>query len=350
MTVKILVVDDEPAMERLLKLKLRRKIEAGEFALLYTHNGEEAMQLLERDRDIDILVTDINMPKMNGLTLLKEIHQRFPLIKSIVVSAYGDMKNIRTAMNWGAFDFITKPIDFKDLECTLQKTIDLVIQIRETANAIRQNNILKMYVDENVLNFMTTETFQQKLMVNETIDGTVLFVDICGFTAISEKYPPDTVAHMLNCYFDRIVLDITQHGGQVDKFMGDAVMGIFRRQGHAERALFSAIDIRENLKEIKNVAGIDFSPNVSVGVNSGEMISGNFGSESLARLDYTVIGDVVNTAARFQAAANPGEIVIGERLYEQLGNRFHCEPLGAVILKNKVHPATIYNVVDRLRD
>ncbi|WP_457831513.1 response regulator, partial [Staphylococcus aureus] len=93
---------------------------------------------------------------MDGLTLLSKICENTPLIKTVMVSAYGDMDNIRTAMNRGAFDFVTKPVNFEDLEITVAKTIKHVLQLKQTLQAIKENNILKMYVDENVLNFMGT--------------------------------------------------------------------------------------------------------------------------------------------------------------------------------------------------
>ncbi len=114
--------------------------------------------------DIDIVLSDINMPEMDGLTLLSRLSESSPLIKSVIVSAYGDMDNIRTAMNRGAFDFITKPINFEDLSLTMEKTIKHVLQIRETLKAIKENNILKMYVDETVLNFMGSREFESSLM------------------------------------------------------------------------------------------------------------------------------------------------------------------------------------------
>ena len=91
-----------------------------------------------------------------------------PLLKAVIVSAYGDMDNIRTAMNRGAFDFVTKPVNFEDLELTVQKTIQHVNQLRETLQAIKENNILRMYVDETVLNFMNRREYETTLMANET--------------------------------------------------------------------------------------------------------------------------------------------------------------------------------------
>ena len=120
---KILVVDDEPDLEILVQQRMRKDIRAGEYSFVFACNGVEALEKLSQEGDIDMVVSDINMPQMDGLTLLEQIPKVDPDIRSVIVSAYGDMKNIRTAMNRGAFDFITKPIDFKDLRVTIERTL-----------------------------------------------------------------------------------------------------------------------------------------------------------------------------------------------------------------------------------
>ena len=127
MTPKILVVDDEPQFERLILQRFRRQRKEGQFEFLFAQNGIEALKIIEEGQGLDMMLTDINMPQMDGLSLLQKTVELRPLLKTVIVSAYGDMKNIRTAMNLGAFDFITKPIDFSDLEATLQKTLKEVV-------------------------------------------------------------------------------------------------------------------------------------------------------------------------------------------------------------------------------
>ena len=159
----------------------------------------------ENPKTWTVVLSDINMPEMDGLTLLDKIGQMNPILKAVIVSAYGDMDNIRVAMNRGAFDFITKPVNFEDLDLTIIKTIRHVAQTRQTLKAIRENNILRMYVDETVLNFMSRPEYESALLKNETIEATVAFIDICGFTAITETEQPNVVVNMLNSYFDIIV-------------------------------------------------------------------------------------------------------------------------------------------------
>ena len=344
---KILVVDDETDLEVLVKQKFRKKIREQEYEFLFAINGKHALEQLSEHADVDIVLSDINMPEMDGLTLLSKLNEQHSLIKSVIISAYGDMENIRTAMNRGAFDFITKPVDFSDLEVTLEKTIKQVIQLRETLRAIKENNILKMYVDETVLNFMDTREFETSIMANETIEASVAFIDICAFTSISENETPDNVVKLLNSYFDLMVSEIIAQGGFIDKFMGDAIMAVFRGEYHLDRAIDSCLAVRNKIAALPLVASsVSFKPNVSIGINSGEMVSGNIGSASLRRLDYTVIGDVVNVAQRLQSAASPGQVIISDNSYQKVKDYFKCEKIGEINVKNKLDSILIYEVVE----
>ncbi|MBC7555403.1 MAG: response regulator [Chryseobacterium sp.] len=340
---KILVADDEPDLETLIRQKFRQKIREQVYEFIFAENGRDALEKILLNTDIDIVLSDINMPEMDGLTLLTKISEQHPLMKTVMVSAYGDMENIRSAMNSGAFDFITKPVNFADLELTIEKTIKQVLQLKSTLKAIKENNILKMYVDKNVLSFMETREYESSLTDNETIEATVVFIDICGFTSISEKETPNNVVKLLNNYFDVMVKEIIAQNGITDKFMGDCVMAVFKGDYHLDRAIDASIAIRNSINKLPSEN--DYSPQVSIGINSGEMISGNIGSVTLKRLDFTVIGDTVNTAQRLQSAAKIGQILIPEKCYEKVKTSFTCANMGSISLKNKTEEVTIYEVI-----
>jgi class 3 adenylate cyclase/ActR/RegA family two-component response regulator len=344
---KILVADDETDLEVLIKQKFRQKIRDGHYEFVFAINGNDALSKMLEHADVDIVLSDINMPEMDGLTLLQKLGESSPLVKAVIVSAYGDMDNIRCAMNRGAFDFITKPINFEDLSITMEKTISHVKQTKETIKAIKENNILRMYVDETVLKFMSSREFESSLMSNESIDATIVFLDICSFTTISENAPADTVVQLLNNYFDVMVKEIIAQGGYIDKFIGDAIMAVFRGDYHLDRAIDASLAVRNTIAQLPALSEhVSFTPHVAIGINSGEMISGNIGSASLKRLDYTVIGDVVNTAQRLQSAAKAGQILINENAYEKVKDAFHCKALGEMILKNKTNAVNVYEVID----
>jgi phosphoserine phosphatase RsbU/P len=126
MTAKILIVDDEPDLELLIRQRFRREIRAGTYDFAFARHGEEALAALDLHSNVELVLTDINMPVMDGLTLLGRIRERHRPPATVVVSAYGDMINIRAAMNAGAADFLTKPIDFQDFEATVHKTLGQV--------------------------------------------------------------------------------------------------------------------------------------------------------------------------------------------------------------------------------
>jgi class 3 adenylate cyclase/ActR/RegA family two-component response regulator len=343
---KILVVDDEIDLEVLIKQKFRKQIRERLYEFIFAVNGSDALDKLQQHPDVDVMLCDINMPVMDGLTLLGKLKEISPLIKSVIVSAYGDMENIRTAMNRGAFDFLCKPVNFDDLELTMKKTIEHVAELRKTLQAIKENNILRMYVDETVLNFMNRREFESSLMANETVEATIAFIDICSFTTISENEPADTVVRLLNEYFDVMVKEIIAQGGYVDKFIGDAVMAVFRGDYHLDRAIEASLNVRAQIEKFpKEPEHPAFSPKVSIGINSGGMVSGNIGSATLRRLDYTVIGDVVNIAQRLQSVAKEGQILISESSYEKVKEFFECQKIGDVNLKNKREPVVAYEVI-----
>ena len=175
----------------------------------------------------------------------------------------------------------------------------------------------------------------------------ILFADLRGFTALSEQRLPYDVVFLLNRYFTAMGRAVEDAGGRVDKFIGDGVMATFHGKHHVDRALDAAIAVRQKLNAWveSGDAGETRPMRVSIGVNRGEVVRGNIGSESLARLDFTVVGDVVNTAARYQGAAAANQILIGEEVYERVKQSFQCERIGPIPLKNKAEPAVVYNVV-----
>lgn len=342
---KILVADDEVDLEMLIKQKFRRQIRENKYQFFFALNGNEALEKLQQHPDIDILLSDINMPELDGLSLLNKLTEVSPLVKTVMVSAYGDMENIRTAMNRGAFDFVCKPVNFADLELTIEKTLKHVKQLHDTLQAIKENNILRMYVDENVLNFMSRKEFESSLLSNEIVEATVAFIDICSFTSITEKEPADVVVNLLNKYFDVMVKEIIAQGGHVDKFIGDAIMAVFKGDFHLDRAIDACLAVRQQIDKLPKYSD-NFVATVSIGINTGEVVSGNIGSANLRRLDYTVIGDVVNTAQRLQSVARSGQIIINEKSYQKIKESFNCQRIGETSLKNKAGQAVLYEVLD----
>jgi signal transduction histidine kinase len=158
MANKILVVDDEPDLELLIKQRFRSRIKSDELEFDFAQNGEEALHKIKNDPSIDLVFTDINMPVMDGLTLLKKIKEEQVQPKAVVISAYGDMDNIRKAMNSGAFDFITKPIDMADLDTTLKKGLSEIELIKQ---GIKAREELKQTIIEKELAIIEKEKAEE---------------------------------------------------------------------------------------------------------------------------------------------------------------------------------------------
>jgi sigma-B regulation protein RsbU (phosphoserine phosphatase) len=152
---KILVVDDEPDLQELIRQKFRNKIKANEYEFHFAENGVQALEKIANDGAIDLILTDINMPVMDGLTLLSKINDlNNKLLKSVIVSAYGDMENIRTSMNRGAYDFITKPIDLKDLEITIEKSLKEIEEYKLILSS--QTKLIALQQELDIANVIQT--------------------------------------------------------------------------------------------------------------------------------------------------------------------------------------------------
>jgi adenylate cyclase len=227
--VKILGVDDEADFEALIRQRFRRQIRDGEYSFLFAHHGEEALAVMATEPDIQLMLLDINMPVMDGLTLLNELRERQSPVRAIIVSAYGDMTNLRIAMNRGAFDFVTKPVDFNDLEVTIGKTLADIAKLREIerlhAAAEQARSNLSRYFSPNMVELLAAQDDPLGVVRRQTI--AVLFVDIVGFTQMSETMAPETVVTLLREYHERMTAQIFTCEGTVDKYIGDEIFAVF---------------------------------------------------------------------------------------------------------------------------
>jgi CheY-like chemotaxis protein len=247
MTARILVVDDEPDLEALIQQKFRHQIRDGAVSFLFAGDGVDALAVLKANRDVDMVVTDINMPRMDGLLLLQKLQENEEKLSTIIVSAYGDMANIRTAMNRGAFDFLTKPIDFLDLEKTIAKTIRHVEVLREArrrqAEAERAHASLSRYFSPNLAERLASDVDAIDLC-GQRREIATLFTDIASFTALVETLEPDVLGPLLNDYLTGMTDIVFVHDGTVAKIVGDALHVMSRGLGSLQR------DIKEALTKV----------------------------------------------------------------------------------------------------
>ncbi len=303
---RILVVDDEADFELLINQQFRRHIRAGEFTFSFARDGEQALAVLQSGTGIDLMLLDINMPVMDGLTLLARLRELQAPVRAIIVSAYGDMPNIRTAMNRGAFDFVTKPIDLVDLEVTMRRTLDDVAKLREMDRrrlaAERARTNLARYFSPNLVDVLAErdEPFGPVRRQNVA----VLFADIVGFTSISETMPPELVVMLLRQFHERMTTQIFDYGGTVDKYVGDGILATFGVPLAAERDACKALECADRMLIAlddwnRELAAAGETPlGMGIGLNYGPAVVGDVGSER--SMAFTVIGDTVNTASRLQ--------------------------------------------------
>jgi adenylate cyclase len=343
MTGIVLLVDDEPDLEPLVLQRFRREIRDREIAFLFAHDGVEALEVLRSNAAVDMVVTDINMPRMDGLSLLAKLQEVEENPATIIVSAYSDMANIRTAMNRGASDFLTKPIDLPDLEATIAKTLRQVSQARkakrEKTEAERARMALARYFSPKLAEQLASNP---RLMAlgGERREGTFLFTDLANFTPLVETGDPARVVQLLNTYLDGVTQAVFAHEGTVVKILGDAVYAMFGapvdQEDHAGSAVQCALAIdafARQFEAAQAAAGITLGV-TRIGINTGSAIIGNFGGTLF--FDYTAHGDAINVAARLESANKQ----LGTRICVSATTAakipaFRGRPVGELVLKGK---------------
>jgi adenylate cyclase len=343
MTARILVVDDEPDLEELIQQKFRHQIRGGDVSFLFARDGVEALTVLEKNQDVDLVVTDINMPRMDGLSLLQKLQENEEKLSTIIVSAYGDIANIRTAMNRGAFDFLTKPIDFLDLETTIAKTIRHVEALRDArrrqAEAERAHASLSRYFSPNLAKRLASDVDAIDLG-GQRREIATLFTDIASFTALVETLEPEMLGPLLNDYLTGMTDLVFANDGTVAKIVGDALHVLFGAPGeqpdHAARAVACALALDEYAQTFRarwQKKGIALGA-TRIGVHAGSAIVGNFGSGRF--FDYTAYGDTINIAARLEAANKQlGTRICVSAILAAKVKDFHGRPVGDLLLRGR---------------
>jgi PAS domain S-box-containing protein len=490
MSAKILVVDDEPDLASLIRQKFRTRIRNHELEFIFAGHGQEALDLLQSHPDIDVMFTDIRMPVMDGLTLLMKFKELQILTKAVVMSAFSDMVNIRTAMNRGAFDFLTKPIDFEDLEITLHKTLYQVQHMKATleqkriAQQARQraeealheserrlatflealpvgvcvvdsegtlcyaNQTAQILVGQGLASTIAPESFSEVCQVylagtdqlyppaqrpilralkgeSVTVEDielhqegqvlplemwatpiydhqgevvyaiaafqditqrkraeqirsnfgryltdevvslllekpeslklggdcrtiTILTSDLRGFTALSERLPPEEVITILNIYLATMTDVIAQYQGTIDDFIGDGILVLFgapiAREDDAQRAVACAIAMQLAMETVNAKLQRPGWPclDMGIGLNTGTVVMGNIGSEK--RCKFSVIGSTVNLAYRIESNTTGGQIFISASTYKAVEAIVQVYTRKEVRMKGVQEPIAIYDV------
>lgn len=389
----ILFVDDEPDMEEMIRQQFRRQIRDQRFQFAFAQNGRRALEKLLENEELCMVVTDINMPEMDGLTLLGELRKLNRPIRTMVVSAYGDMKNIRSAMNKGAFDFVTKPIDFQDFETTLEKTLEdvrilknsiktqqeleeerikrlaaqeeglrileesatllsevnksLEAQVQErTRELSEKNQLLQGEIERsehlllNILPYQTAQELKQsgKAEARFFEEVTVMFTDFRGFTKIAEQLTPAELVEEIDICFKQFDQIIGKYGIEKIKTIGDSYMAAAGLPSpnptHAKEMVLAAMEISKYMQQHKAERLAKGRPvfEVRIGIHTGPVVAGIVGSKKFA---YDIWGDAVNLASRMENACETGCINISGSTYNLIKHEFNCSFRGEIEAKNK---------------
>jgi adenylate cyclase len=345
-TATILFVDDEPDLEALVLQKFRRQIRDGTVSFVFARDGLEALQSIAQHPDVDMVVSDINMPRMDGLSLLARLQEADDKKSTIIVSAYGDMSNIRTAMNRGAFDFLTKPIDFGDLEMTIDKTIRHVEMMREARRrqleAERAHASLSRYFSPQIASRLACDGEADGMAVHWREVATI-FTDITSFTSLVETVAAEVLGELLNEYVGGMTDVVFAQEGTVAKIIGDAIQVLFNapdeQPDYAARAIACAHDLdiwAEAFRERWKTRGVSFGV-TRIGVHAGPALVGNFGGSRF--FDYTAYGDTINIAARLEAANKfLGTRICVSATIAKAAENFKGRPIGDLMLRGRSEP------------
>jgi adenylate cyclase len=349
MAARILVVDDEPDLEELIVQRFRRQIREGQFSFSFADDGVNALAVLDDTSDIDMVLCDINMPRMDGLTLLGRLQEREDHMATVIVSAYGDMANIRTAMNRGAFDFLTKPIDFTDLETTIAKTlrsqeITRGYQRRQQEAERARAQLARYFSPSLVQSLAATEEID---LGAQRRDITSMFTDITRFTTLVEGCEPGMIGPLLNDYLVGMTEIVFDHGGTLVKIIGDGMNILFGaptdQPDHAERAVACALALDEYAEGFRarwRERGVPVE-GTRIGIHSGPALVGNFGGGRF--FDYTAYGDTINVAARLEQANKQlgTHICVSGSVVDRMRD-FRGRPVGNVLLRGRIEPLAAY--------
>jgi class 3 adenylate cyclase len=332
--ITLLVVDDEPDVQSLFEMRFRREIQSGHFALRFASNGSEALDIASTDPALEVVVTDLNMPGMSGLELLARLEELQLPLKTIVLTAYGDMANIRTAMMRGAFDFQVKPLDIDDLRTTIRKASAIVRELRagdEARHRAAQLEERNRYLTEVFGKYVSDDVVTQLLSApkgvelgGETRELTLLLADIRGFSRLSKQLPPEQVVRVLNGYLEVAVERILARGGTINEILGDGLLVFFGApiadDSAAEHAVAAALELQLAMADLNDRHRMAGLPELAIGIaiHTGEAVVGTVGSHR--RLKYTAVGPNVNVVGRIESYARGGQVLISNSTYERVQN------------------------------
>lgn len=331
--IRILIVDDEPINQQVLKNHLAGK----GFHLTQAMNGKEAIKAIENRDSFDLVLLDVMMPSMSGYEVCQQIREKFlpSELPVIMITAKDQLQDIVQGLTLGANDYLPKPFHKEELLARINTQLDLH-RIFNVAGRFVPNEFLHSLNRNRITEVLLGDHIQKEV--------TVLFLDIRGYTTLSETMTPEDNFRFVNAFHGRMGPIIQKHKGFVNQYLGDAIMAIF--PASPETALHAAIDMQEALRSYNQERSAVGRQKIKMGVglHTGSLIMGIIGDKN--RLDAATIADTVNTASRIEGLTKyyGASILLTEDSLEKMENKaaFHLRYLGQVLVKGKKNPIGIY--------
>lgn len=335
---RVLVVDDSAAIRHLVADCLRRQGFRVETAV----DGRDGLEKAERAVP-DLVLTDYDMPRMTGFELVLALrkHERTRDVPIVMLTARDSKRDQAQMRAAGLTSYLVKPFG-------PDKCVAIVERVLAEARLARYKEASRLYISEGAVR--AAEELGASGRFEETrakeVDATLLFSDISGFTNMSARMTPAEVVAILNESFDALCQVIKEEGGDIDKFIGDAIMAVFETRPefvdpHELRAARAALRMQEALAEFNRKKGWAEPLMMRIGLNSGVVVRGDIGSR-LVRRDYTCIGDVVNRAQRHESKAPLGGVLLSQDTYARLRGRVLVEEMSGITLKGIDRPVSAY--------
>ncbi len=353
----ILYVDDEENNLFSFRAAFRRH-----YKIFTAISGEEGIEILKNNK-INLIITDQRMPGMTGIEFLENIIPEYPDIIRMILTGFSDVEAIVSAINTGrVYRYITKPWEENELKMTIenarqlwtlqQKNKELMVNLQQKVkDQERTLQLFVKYVPQPVIEKALQST-AETIFDGELRYVTVMFCDIRGFTNFSDSVPPKNVVSLLNEYYSSMTSLVNKFNGSVIQYVGDEIFAAFgapiATELCEEKAVRCALEMRNQLSILndKYKDKFNWEIRVGIGINSGEVIAGNLGSDD--KINYAITGDTVNTGKRIESITKdePNRILVSESVYEKVKEKFITESLPEIELKGKKNKINVYEIID----
>lgn len=344
-SLHVLVVDDDWMNREIIEAYLQTH----NYRVTTTGTGKEALNALQ-DGIPDLIMLDVMLPDMSGFEVCRQVKQQdvTKFVPVVMVTALESDEDRLKAIEAGADDFVTKPFN----SILMLTRVKSLLRMKRLSDELQQRTellqkVLNRYVDRDIADIILIDPDRYLTLGGETRRVSVFFGDLSGFTSFSETHSAQDAVRVLNMVFSELTTLIFEHHGTFDKYIGDEIMAFFGAPvatgDDTLNAVSMAWHMQQAFRKLRDQAGKDLAElSLAMGVHTGDAVVGNVGSEQT--MNYTVIGDVVNTAKRLQEIATGEQILISEATYLEVTDRVFAEKLAPVRLAGKREPLTIYQL------